>query len=45
MTMLTGATAAGRSALFGSSNPLRKPPAGKFLIRSVSVPMVMAIAE
>jgi RNA polymerase sigma factor (sigma-70 family) len=44
MTMLTGATAAGRSALFGSSNPVRNPPAGKFFPRSVSVPMVMAFA-
>jgi len=44
MTMLSGASAAARAAKFGSADPLRYPPAGKSLLRSVSTPMALAIA-
>jgi RNA polymerase sigma factor (sigma-70 family) len=44
MTMLSGASAASRAAKFGSSDPLRFPPAGKSLLRSISTPIALALA-
>jgi RNA polymerase sigma factor (sigma-70 family) len=44
MTMLSGASAASRAAKFGSPDPLRFPPTGKSLLRSISTPIALALA-
>jgi hypothetical protein len=44
MTMLSGASSACRAAKFGASaDPLRYPPAGKSLLRSISTPVGLAL--
>lgn len=44
MALLSGVSTASRTALFGTPNPTRVPPAGKGLLRSVSTPMALAVA-
>jgi RNA polymerase sigma factor (sigma-70 family) len=43
MSMISGATAAARTAQFGSPDPLRHPPSPKLMSRMVSPPMVLAL--
>ncbi len=43
MAMVSGATAAARTAQFGSPNPLRHPPSPRLMSRMVSPPMVLAL--
>jgi RNA polymerase sigma factor (sigma-70 family) len=44
MSMLSGASSAARAAKFGSPDPLRYPPTGKILLRSISTPIALALA-
>jgi len=44
MTMLSGATAASRTAQFGSSNPWRNPPKPQISLMQAASPLVLAFA-
>jgi len=44
MTMFSGATAAARTAQFGSPDPVRHPPSPKFLSGKLSPPLLLAFA-
>jgi len=44
MTMYSGATAAARTAQFGSPDPVRHPPSPKFFSGKLSPPLILAFA-